>query len=155
MALAMKFDECRRAVAALPQWLLASACVACVTLLSDWNEWAAGLGALGAVLIAAASPLAHRALAIAPLAWLGRISYSLYLVHLPALLAIGHILSGRAPVGAILVAAFTAALVLAQAVRACVEGPSIFLSTQLPAIRLSKLFHPYRRIKPPVESNLH
>ncbi len=133
MAVAMHFEACRRALAALPAWLFACAFVASLMLLSEWNELAAANGAVGAILIAAVWPFARRSLAMWPLPWLGRISYSLYLVHLPVLLAVGHVVSGRAPIVVILVLAFVAALGLAQLLCAWVERPAILLARRLPA----------------------
>ncbi len=138
MAVAMRFESCRRALVALPAWLFACACVASLMLLSEWNELAAAIGAVGAILIAAVWPFAHRWLAIWPLQWLGRISYSLYLVHLPVLLAVGHVLSGRAPIVVILVFAFIAALGLAQLFWAWVERPAILLAGRLPAALVTR-----------------
>ena len=149
MAVAMHFEACRRALAAVPAWLFACACVASLMLLSEWNELAAASGAVGAILIAAVWSSAHRSLAMRPLQWLGRISYSLYLVHLPVLLAVGHVLSGRAPILVIFVFAFVAALGLAQLLCAWVERPAILLAGRLPAAllprrvktRLPEVFH--------------
>ena len=134
MALAMQFEKLKPVVVAMPDWLLACLGVACLALLSDWNEFTAGIGAVGAVFLTASLPIAHRLLAIAPLEWLGKISYSLYLLHMPVLLAVGHAAPEGAPILAIFLVAFAAALAIAQIVHSCVEQPTIALARRLPTL---------------------
>jgi peptidoglycan/LPS O-acetylase OafA/YrhL len=134
MALAMQFEKLRCVVVAMPAALPACLGVASLALLSDWNEFTAGLGALGAVFLAACLPAAHRLLATAPLAWLGKISYSLYLLHIPVLLAVGHAAPERAPIWAICLAALAAALAIAQIFHSCVEQPAIACARRLPKL---------------------
>lgn len=52
------------------------------------------LGALGVVLVAVAWPPASWLLSTPPFRWLGRISFSLYLVHVPIIIAVNAILGG-------------------------------------------------------------
>jgi peptidoglycan/LPS O-acetylase OafA/YrhL len=60
------------------------------------GDWPLSIGAGGLILAALAVPQLSACLAAAPLQWLGRISYSLYLVHVPVLLAVLHGTRGHA-----------------------------------------------------------
>jgi peptidoglycan/LPS O-acetylase OafA/YrhL len=78
-------------LARLPVWAAPALLVAALGLLSglpaaDDLVFGAGAGLL--ILLALEGPGFGRALGIAPLPWLGRISYSLYLIHLPVFLAV-------------------------------------------------------------------
>lgn len=59
-----------------------------------------------------------------PLVWLEHVSYSLYLVHVPVLVASMVLLHGTLPLWASLVAGVAAALAAAEAMRRLVEAPS-------------------------------
>jgi peptidoglycan/LPS O-acetylase OafA/YrhL len=59
-----------------------------------------------------------------PLVWLGHVSYSLYLVHVPVLVASMVLLHGTLPLWASLVAGMAAALVVAELFHRLVEVPS-------------------------------
>jgi peptidoglycan/LPS O-acetylase OafA/YrhL len=67
------------------------------THMADWSwgdsklrEWVSGmLGAIGVVSVAAYSPLVQRTLSSRPFVWLGKISFPLYLIHMPILLSAG------------------------------------------------------------------
>ncbi|MGC4006445.1 MAG: acyltransferase [Pirellulales bacterium] len=63
--------------------------------------------------------------------WLGRISYSLYLWHLPVLLTIVHLGYGRAPLWVLLPASIVASLAVAEAMYRFVEEPSIRLAKRV------------------------
>lgn len=65
-----------------------------------------------------------RLLRRAPLVWLGHVSYSLYLVHAPVLVASMVLLHGILPLWASLVVGMVAALAAAEAMRRLVEVPS-------------------------------
>lgn len=66
----------------------------------------------------------QRSLRRAPLVWLGHVSYSLYLVHAPVLVASMVLLHGVLPLWAGLVAGMGAALAAAAAFHRLVEAPS-------------------------------
>ncbi len=78
----------------------------------------------------------HDALLRPALKSLGRISYSLYLVHVPVILLTAHLLYGRAPVWAIMGVSVFGALALAIGVNRLVEEPfdrlGRWLSARLP-----------------------
>lgn len=81
------------------------------------------LGALIIVVCAAFSPGVSRVLSTRPVAWLGRISYSLYLVHLPLLLAIVFWLGDRQP-WIVAALAIPGSLLLAWGFTVVVEAPA-------------------------------
>lgn len=90
--------------------------------------------AAGASLLVAltlASPPVVALLDVAPARWLGRVSYALYLIHLPVLLAILHLMHGLLPLPALLVLAVGLALVAAEAMHRFVEKPAIALGRRL------------------------
>jgi peptidoglycan/LPS O-acetylase OafA/YrhL len=87
---------------------------------------------IGAALIVAAALANERAaplLRARPLLWLGKISYSLYLVHLPLLLAVIYVFHGYASVG-VLAALFP--------IGAFAAASFMFLFVERPAIRLGR-----------------
>jgi peptidoglycan/LPS O-acetylase OafA/YrhL len=103
-------------------WLLAIA-----LLLSPLGTYSDVPWALGAVLLIALAMSSTRARALLgrrPLRWLGRVSYSLYLVHVPILLAIVHFGSGTIGRGWLLTASLVSALIAAELFNRAVEGPS-------------------------------
>ena len=120
--------------AAIADWLarrratVMAGLVVSFALLSQSNEAAMALGAAGLVAIVACSAACARALAFAPLVWLGRTSYSLYLVHVPVMLACGFLLGGTLAPRAILALAIVLALPMAEVMFRLVERPSIRLS---------------------------
>jgi len=80
------------------------------------------LGACGIVLIAFAWRPLGTLLTLAPVAWLGRISFSLYLIHVPVLIGIISLMPTRPLVaGAI---GIVASLVVAELFFRFVEGPA-------------------------------
>ena len=82
-------------------WLRPVTLVVAFALLSGRHETIMAVGAGLLIILAVSWPRFARALDATPAAWLGRVSYSLYLVHLPVMLACGSALSGfaSAPVG--------------------------------------------------------
>ena len=86
--------------------------------------WAlSGVGAVGLIVLALGSPLAKRILSAAVPRWLGRVSFSLYLVHVPV---IGTLAFALGDANWMLVAALAipAALVLAWLFHFAVERPA-------------------------------
>lgn len=80
----------------------------------------------GATLVvgAAAAGRFDRVLLRREAVWLGRVSYSLYLVHLPVILALVHVFYNRIPLPFILAAAIPAALLVAEMANRFVEQPA-------------------------------
>jgi len=101
--------------------------VASVLLLSKFGSlgdlaWAAGAALM--IISCLGSARASRLLLTVPAQWLGKVSYSLYLVHVPMLLTIIHLLQGSRVQ---LVAIFfvpAISLIAAQLFFVCVERPS-------------------------------
>jgi peptidoglycan/LPS O-acetylase OafA/YrhL len=93
------------------------------------NDWITAAGAALFILIALHSTFAKRLLLLKPVHFIGKISYSLYLIHMVVLYACIHALSGLMPLWAVLAAAvllsFAAAAIL-------------YFILELPAIRLGK-----------------
>lgn len=83
----------RRTVAAAARWLAPAALVAIVALSCTWpsasgpayDGWLPAFALLGGLLVVGLQPASavRRALSIGPIAWMGRISYGLYLYHWP------------------------------------------------------------------------
>ena len=90
---------------------------------SPFADIANGVGAVLLIAMVLTSPTAERFLTVRPALWLGAISYSLYLVHVPVLMAMVHVLEGPLPLVAILVLVPLASLVIAQAFHLLVEHP--------------------------------
>ena len=107
-----------------------------------WAAWAAviaatvsrtDLAAIGAsvllILLARGETGAFvRSLRSPALRWLGEVSFSLYLVHVPVALALAHTLNGALPAPAIAVLTVVLALPAAAVFHKAVERPSLLLS---------------------------
>jgi len=85
------------------------------------------IGAILIVTLAFADADAIRVLSLRPFSWLGRVSYSLYLVHLPILLASVHLLYGTIPLTSILLLVVVISFCVAELSYRFVEAPSIRL----------------------------
>ncbi len=97
------------------------ACAALFGLASDVASYAAS----ALLIVVAQQPGAfQRFLRSGPLVWLGHVSYSLYLVHVPVLVASMVVLHGTLPLWASLVAGMAASLAAAEVMRRLVEAPS-------------------------------
>lgn len=81
-------------------------------------------GAVLLIVLAQQPGAFQRLLRRAPLVWLGHVSYSLYLVHAPVLVASMVLLHGVLPLWAGLVVGMVAALAAAEVMRRLVEVPS-------------------------------
>ena len=94
-----------------------------------------GLGAVLLLAVVVGSPASDRVLSAAPLVWLGKVSYSLYLIHVPLLVAAVHLTYGRVPLGATIPAVIAASLLCAELMHRFVELPSIRLGRILTGLR--------------------
>lgn len=92
--------------------------------------WYAGIAAY-LVLCCVSFDRVKSALAWQPVAWLGKVSYSLYLIHMPVLLATLHLLHDVLPLYACLLIAFPAMLLAAAVTYRWVEMPAIALGRRL------------------------
>jgi peptidoglycan/LPS O-acetylase OafA/YrhL len=89
-------------------------------------EWLTAAGA--AVLIACAASTAW--LRAPALLWLGRISYSLYLWHLPVMLAVIRVGSGHLPLWVLSSSSLLLGLITADVMHRLIEAPSLRLARQ-------------------------
>jgi peptidoglycan/LPS O-acetylase OafA/YrhL len=130
-------------VGQLSTWATTIALMAVVTLyLADWlfaplhesvlSDFVVGLGAAGFIALALGNFAIKRVLTTAPLLLLGRISYSLYLLHL---LVLGLVLYGlhALPLGWRLAIAVPSAIVVAWVSYYLIEKPLIRLGRRLSA----------------------
>lgn len=83
----------------------------------------AGVGAIGVVVLAIGSPLARRVLETRWSQWLGRVSFSLYLVHVPVITALGYLL-GERRWWLVILLALPASLLLSALFHRVVEVPT-------------------------------
>ncbi|ACI50521.1 acyltransferase 3 [Gluconacetobacter diazotrophicus PA1 5] len=95
-----------------------------------WQLSVAG-GSVAAIMIALHSQRASRWLDLRPFQWLGSISYSLYLVHMPVLMAMVHALHGHMPMPAILAVSIILSLAVATLGFHWIEQPAIALGRHL------------------------
>lgn len=87
-----------------------------------------GVGAAGIILVAMHQERVRALLVSVPLAWLGRVSYSLYLVHATVLFTMAMLLKGTIPGGVFFVIYVAIALLTAWVFYLLVEKPFIELS---------------------------
>ncbi len=92
-----------------------------------------GIGAILIIVLSVGTPYISRALSVKPIEWLGRVSYSLYLVHLTVLATVFHLFYGRASNLTLSLAVVVASLLLAELFHRLFEQPSIRLGRWLTA----------------------
>lgn len=97
-----------------------------------------GVGAVGIIALSLTSPFAERFLTLGPIMWLGRVSYSLYLIHLIVLLAAVHLLFGELPLPLILLGGVLLSLACAELMYRCIERPAIDIGQRLARARTPK-----------------
>ncbi len=138
VVLAFEQDRFRQWTSVLrrPHWILFTA--GCLILISAyWDLWGLGLGriapigqglaAIGGcgVLIAMRDWSGARAAgSAAPVQWLGKRSFSLYLIHEPIVLTVAFALGGRPRLGLLLLISIPLALMFAELFYRLVERPS-------------------------------
>lgn len=122
---------------ALPGWLrlvglaLAGACyvapnlpLPAVLTRAPLDNWVVGLGSAWLILAVLNEPLLQRVLHVRVLTWLGDISYCVYLLHLPVLLATIALAHNHLALPLVMVLALLVSLALAHLVHRWVEVPS-------------------------------
>ncbi|MBB2201014.1 acyltransferase family protein [Gluconacetobacter tumulisoli] len=95
-----------------------------------------GGGSVAVIMLAIHSHHGARILVLRPFQWLGTISYSLYLAHMPVLMAMVHLLHGRLPIPAILGLSIILSLAVAALCFRWIEEPAIALGRRLTRSRL-------------------
>lgn len=101
-----------------------AAAVACIALFCMSSDLAIYAGSVLLILLARQPGRFRQALRSAPAIWAGRLSFSLYLVHVPVLVASLHLLHATLPPLAIAAIGSIAALLAAAAFHPLVEEPS-------------------------------
>ncbi len=139
--IAGRVEPIRAGVARLPSVVAAGLWTAALALLmfpgptmSNYYDFFWGAGAVVLLVMTIGSPRAGRLLSVSPLVWLGRVSYSLYLVHVPLLTATLYLTRGWLPVPLVLAFVIVLALACAELMFRLVEQPSIQLGRQLAAL---------------------
>ena len=94
-------------------------------------DFSYGVGACAIIALSLASPTLVQFLERSPLQWCGRVSYSLYLIHLPLIVIGMHLLDGRVPPIVAIGVSILAALVLADISYRYLEIPAIELGRRL------------------------
>ncbi len=98
--------------------------LACMALFSMASDIAAYAGSALLIVLAQQPGALRQALRTAPLLWLGRVSFSLYLVHVPVLVATLHALHGALDPLAVAAIGSVLALPAASVMHRLVEAPS-------------------------------
>lgn len=98
---------------------------------SDYYDFVWGAGAVLLLVLTIGSGVAERVLSVAPLRWLGRVSYSLYLVHVPLLVATVYLTHRWMPLWLVPVCVIPMSLAAAEVAYRTVEAPSIRLGRRL------------------------
>jgi peptidoglycan/LPS O-acetylase OafA/YrhL len=99
-----------------------------------YTEILYAFGAYGLIALCIYSDTAKKLLRHDALLWLGKVSYSLYLVHQVVLLALVHWLHAALPLGVILLLMLPASLLAAQLMNRLIELPSNQLGKRLAAV---------------------
>jgi peptidoglycan/LPS O-acetylase OafA/YrhL len=95
------------------------------------NEFITGLAFTGVVIAAASPGPIAKLLASRPIAFLGTISYSLYLIHFPIMMTLAYAFGRSAGYGAPMLLAPALALIAATALHYAVEKPGIALGKRM------------------------
>jgi peptidoglycan/LPS O-acetylase OafA/YrhL len=94
------------------------------TLMGGLVDYMRGIGAVGLIALAMGSTHLRDCLSHAVLTWLGRISYSLYLVHLPLLYVVNQTVGSTWAVLPLSIVLIVLSLVSAEILASLVEAPS-------------------------------
>lgn len=137
---ASRVPELRLAAARVPGlakgalWLMAG-----VLLMSPgptvyrYFDFTWGVGAILLLMLTVTSLRAERHLSGPVSVWLGRVSYSLYLVHLPILIAAVHLADGVLPLWVTILGSISASLIGAELMHRWIEIPSMHLGRMIAA----------------------
>lgn len=139
--IAGRVEPIRAGVARLSPAVAAGLWIAALALLmfpgptvSNYYNFVWGAGAVTLLVMTIGSPRADRLLSIPPCVWLGRVSYSLYLIHVPLLTAAIHLAHGWLPLPLTVACVIPLALACAGLMYRLVEQPSIQLGRRLAAL---------------------
>lgn len=136
-ALALNATAVRSWIENAPRAARIALWVAAVLLVAFPVKSVVGIVAYGAAIALVALCFADRdaqsVLSHPALSWLGRVSYSLYLVHVPILVAAAHLFYGKLPLSFVVPGAIVVSLVVSELSYRFVEKPSIDLGRRFSA----------------------
>ena len=130
-ALARHAEAVTRALRRVPWPVVAVVLLIALGRLGRFTDQLRYVGAILLVAVSFSYPSLARLYGLRPFVWLGDRSFSLYLVHVPLLLAIVHLGEGRAPIGIVLAAAMVVCLIGAELFWLAVERPAMRLGRRL------------------------
>jgi peptidoglycan/LPS O-acetylase OafA/YrhL len=138
IVVAVQTGEIRTATARLPHGAVAALWLAALALMlfpgqsvTAYYDFVWGAGAVALLALMVGSLRAAHLFSASPLVWLGRVSYSLYLIHVPLLIAVVQVTYGRAPLWLAVAAAIPLSLGAAEVMYRFIEMPSIGLGRYL------------------------
>jgi peptidoglycan/LPS O-acetylase OafA/YrhL len=117
--------------------------IAAMALLSMQSDFAVYGGSALLIMLARGPGTFPALLRSAPVVWLGRVSFSLYLVHMPVMVVVLSVLQGHAPVWMIALAGAAAALPAASLLRRFAEIPSRRLARWVEVVLSRSLRQPW------------
>lgn len=94
------------------------------TATNNWGLEPAFAAALAVLLVAREHPISTALFAAPPMRFLGKISFSLYLFHVPVMFLMANALSGILPTYAVVTTSLCAALMIAWMSYECIETPA-------------------------------
>jgi len=124
-------DVIKGFVARLPKIVVFLILIGALKLEESGEDMQIGLGAFLIICICVCAPYISNALSVRPIEWLGRVSYSLYLMHLTVLATFFHLFYGKINNLQISILVVFGSLVLAHIMYRLVEEPSIELGRWL------------------------
>lgn len=126
-------DVIRRFVAKFHKILVFVALLIALRLVESGVDFEVGIGAFVIIALCVSAPYIGKGLSIKPIEWLGKVSYSLYLVHLTLLATVFHLFYGKVNSYILSAVVVVGSLLLAEAFYLLVEAPSIQLGRRLAA----------------------
>ncbi|MXP63206.1 acyltransferase [Roseomonas sp. M0104] len=128
-----------RPVPRLDETQALAAAVVVVVMAMAAHDYGVIAGSVLLILLALRGGRFARSLRRRSLLWLGKVSFSLYLVHLPVLLLLTHLLHGQTAPAVVAMMATVMALPAAAAMHGLVERPAHRLARRLPPPRSARL----------------
>jgi peptidoglycan/LPS O-acetylase OafA/YrhL len=131
MVVAKRYDLLLAAVTRLGAIGVCAAWIAAFLLVRRSDCIAASAGTAMVVMLLLSTPHVRAWASVRPLQWLGRVSYSLYLIHIPIIICVGHMLSGAVPEPVWLCSALAASFLAAGAFDRLITRPLIAVSRSI------------------------
>ena len=124
-------DAIRRFVAKLHKVLVFLALLIALRIVESGVDIQIGIGAFAIIILCVSAPYISKGLSMKPFEWLGKVSYSLYLVHLTLLATVFHLFYGKVNSYLLGCVVVVGSLLLAEVFYKLVEEPSIQLGRRL------------------------